>query len=77
MTTLAVDVYKDRIKLGAGSIDTSSASLTSYSGTAPRQGRNIAVAVTTAGAVAGRSWRTRILTDGGATLTLRDACPFA
>lgn len=79
MSALAVDVYKGSIILGSGSINSGSTSLTSYSANSSRltgTNRNVQVAVTTVGASAGSTWATRVVTDGGATLTLADACPF-
>lgn len=70
-------VYKHGILLGTGSVAANSASLTSYSGTAPGTGRNVTISITQAGTHAGRSFATRVLAGSGtATLTLKDACPF-
>ena len=70
-------VYKGNNLLGTGSIEAASASLTSYSGEAPFNGRNVVVTVTQAGTHAGKSFSTRILSGSGtATLTLRNVCPF-
>lgn len=70
-------VYKHGILLGTGSVSAGSASLTSYSGTAPRNGRNVNVVVTQAGTHAGRSFAARILSgSGSSTLTLSEKCPF-
>ena len=70
-------LYKNKISLGTGSCTDASASITSYSGTAPGPGRNITVVVTEAGTHAGRSWRARIKAGSGtATLTLDAACPY-
>lgn len=74
---LTVDVYKGCIKLGTGTCTNGSTSMTTYSGTAPISGRNVQLAVTAAvSSPVGSSFKTKIITDGGATLTLRDACPF-
>ena len=71
------DLYKGQVKLGAGSVEAASASLTSYSGTAPINGRNVVVVVTQAGTHAGKSFLTRIASGSGtATLVLKDAVPF-
>lgn len=71
------DVYKGNNLLGAGSVEAASASLTSYSGTAPINGRNVRVVITQAGTHAGKSIWTRVLSGSGtATLTLNDAVPF-
>lgn len=70
-------IYKGPILLGTGSCADGSASITSYSGTAPGPGRNVTVVVTQAGTHAGRSWRSRVTGgSGGATLTLADKCPY-
>lgn len=70
-------LYKHGILLGTGSCEADSASITSYSGTAPGPGRNIRVVVTEAGTHAGRSWRARIKAGSGtATLTIDAACPY-
>lgn len=79
MASYSVDVYKGPHKLGSGSINTGSTSLTSYSANLSRRtgtGRNVAVTVTTVGSRAGSTFNTRVITDGGATLTLAHACPF-
>jgi len=71
------DVYKGQVLLGAGSVEAASASLTSYSGTAPINGRNVTVVITQAGTHAGKSIWTRVQSGSGtATLTLKDAIPF-
>ena len=71
------DVYKGQVLLGAGSVEDGSTSLTSYSGTAPIDGRNVTVVITQAGTHAGKSIWTRILSGSGtATLTLRNSVPF-
>jgi hypothetical protein len=70
-------VYKSNQLLGTGSVAAGSTSLTSYSGTAPTNGRNVVVAITQAGTHVGRSFLTRIASGSGtATLVLNDACPF-
>lgn len=70
-------VTKHGLQLGTGSVADGSSSLTSYSGTAPSNGRNVQVSITQSGTHAGRMFSTRILSgSGGSTLTLRDACPF-
>lgn len=79
MATYDADVYKGPNKLGSGSINSAAASLTSYTANLSRltgTGRNVDVTITTAGAMAGQTFRTRVVTDGGATLTLAHACPF-
>ena len=71
-----VDVYKGCIKLGAGSMTNGSRSLSTYSGTAPVSGRNVQV-VATGGNNIGATVATKVVTDGGATLTLFDAGTFS
>lgn len=72
------DIYKGAgIKLGSASCSAASASLTSYSGTAPNNLRNVQVVVTQAGTHAGKSYWTSVVSGSGtATLVMRDACPF-
>lgn len=73
---VTVDVYKGLVKLGSGTCTNNSASLTSYSGTAPISGRNVQIhSRVPVSSAAGLSWNTKVVTDGGSTLTLRDACP--
>ncbi len=79
------DIYKEGIKKGSGTCTGGSASITSY--TANDSGgltndvarhcarQNVQVVVTEAGSYAGRSWNTRVLTEG-ATTTLADKCPY-
>jgi len=70
-------LYKHGIQLGTGSCSDGSASITSYSGTAPGPGRNVQVVVTQAGTHSGRSWNARVTAgSGGATLTLSEKCPY-
>lgn len=74
-----VKIFKNGIELGSGSAAAASATISSYSATNSRptgQGRNVQIMVTQAGTHVGRSWRTRVVTDGGSSLTLKDACPF-
>lgn len=71
-----VSVYKDGRFLGTGSQTTTS--VASYSGAAPRNGRNVQILITAAGATLGRSYMTRILSGSGtATLTVKDPVPYA
>ena len=79
------DIYKGGIKLGSGTCAAGSTDISSY--TANNSGglandvsrvcarKNVTVVVTQAGTHVGRSWRTRVLTEG-ATTVLKDACPF-
>lgn len=74
---VTVDVYKGSNKLGSGTCTNGSASLTSYTGTAPSSGRNVQIAATVpVSSAVGLSFATKIVTDGGATLTLYDPCPL-
>lgn len=74
---LTVDLYKGLVKLGSGTCTNGSTSLTSYSGTAPKSGRNVQIhARVPVSSSNGSTWFTRVVADGGATLTLKDACPF-
>lgn len=70
-------VYKHGILLGTASCEADSASLTSYSGTDPHDGRNVQIVVTEDGTHKGRSWNARVLSGSGtATLTVDRACPY-
>lgn len=74
-----VKVMKGGIELGSGSAAADSETISSYTATNSRptgQGRNVQVLVTQAGTHVGRVWRTRVIADGGSSLTLKDACPF-
>lgn len=75
---VTVDVYKGANKLGSGTCTNGSASMTSYSGTAPTNLRNVQIAVTAAASSAlGLSFSTSVIAGSGtSTLTLKDACPF-
>lgn len=75
---VTVDVYKGPNKLGSGTCTNGSTSMTSYSGTAPINGRNVQIAVTAAvSSAVGSSFSTSVISGSGtATLTLEDACPF-
>jgi hypothetical protein len=71
-------VYKSNQLLGTGSVADGTTSISSYSGTAPENGRNVVVAITQAGTHVGRSFLTRIQSGSGtATLVMKDATPFA
>jgi hypothetical protein len=71
------DIYKGSNKLGSGSCEAASASITSYTGTAPINLRNVQVVVTEAGDHTGKSIWTRVQSGSGtATLVIRDAIPF-
>ena len=72
-----VAVFKGSVQLGTGSAADGSTSISSYSGTAPTDGRNVMIHVTEAGTHTGRSWATKVISgSGSATLVVRDACPF-
>lgn len=77
MATFTCGVYKHGRLLGTGTMTDADASITSYSGTAPGQGRNVQVSVTQAGTHTGKSFQTRIVGGSGtSTLTMSDKCPF-
>lgn len=70
-------VYKGTTLLGTGSITTNS--ITSFTATNNRtvgSGRNVSVTATSGNNV-GATFQTRVLTDGGTTLTLREVTPFS
>ncbi len=71
-------VYKGPIALGSGTISNGATTVASYTSTdAKSEGRmNVTVAITSS-THAGSSFRTRVITDGGTSLTLADASPFA
>jgi hypothetical protein len=75
---VTVDVYKGPIKLGSGTCTNGSASMTSYSGTAPTNLRNVQIAATAAvSSAVGLSFFTRVISGSGtSTLTLNDKCPL-
>ncbi len=76
MATYAVSIYKDGILLGTGTANDAAATIVSYSGTAPQNGRNIQV-LRTAGNSLGKSYQARVLSGSGtATLTLNTYCKF-
>lgn len=76
MATYAVDIYKGSIKLGAGTADDASANVTSYTGTAPINGRNVRV-VRTASTNAGKSYPARVVSGSGSgTLVMNCKCDF-
>lgn len=79
LTNATVDVYKNGVKLGAGTASSNNASIASYTATNSRvtgAQRNVQVTVTQAGNSVGRTWNARVLTDGGTSLTLREVCPY-
>lgn len=71
------DIYKGMVKLGSGTCEADSASITSYSGTDPENLRNVTLVITQAGDNVGRSIWTRVQSGSGtATLVLKDTIPF-
>lgn len=77
MSTASVGLYKNGILLGTGTADTAANTITSYSGTAPGNGRNIQVQNRAALNI-GRSYNVRVLSGSGtATLTLNAPFPYA
>jgi len=74
-----VTVYKNGIALGTGSITNGATSITGYSATNGRltgTGRNVQVAITSSTHI-GAVLRTRVVNDGGSTLTIADKNPYA
>ena len=69
-------VFKNQILLGTGEITNDAVQITSYTGTAPGQGRNVQVMITSSTDDT-KVMNNRILTDGGTTLDLWNANPFA
>jgi hypothetical protein len=72
-------IYKGPILLGTGSATAGSATIGSVTATNERtigEGRNISITITEAGTHIGRTWRSRVMADGGTSLTLARACPF-
>ena len=77
MATASVGLYKDGILLGTGTADTAALTITSYSGTAPKNGRNIQIQNRETTNL-GRSYSARVISGSGtATLTLNAAFPYA
>lgn len=72
------DVYKGPVKLGSGTATSGSATISSYTSTGVKaeDRLNVVVAITSS-THTGSSFRARILTDGGTSLTLSEASPFA
>ena len=73
-----VDVYKNGTKLGSGSATNGQFTITTYSANASRvvgSGRNVQVTATS-GSCIGQTQNVRIVTDGGATLTMSHAHKF-
>lgn len=72
------DVYKGPIKLGSGSISNGATSITSYTSTGAKDEarKNVTVVITSSTHV-GSSFQTRVLVDGGTSLTIKDSNPYA
>ena len=80
MTSMSVDIYKGVTKLGSGTANSSSASITSFtavvSGTRLLS-RNVSVHVPSDATHKGRTFQSRVIADNGSgTLTLADSHPF-
>lgn len=74
-----VDVYKGVNKLGSGSMSNGVNTITSYSANAARtvgSGRNVQVTATSGNNI-GATQALRVVTDGGATLTLSHTGKFS
>lgn len=77
--TIAVDIYKNGTKLGSGTATAASASITSFTvvtGRVVGPGRNVQL-TPTAGNNVGATMNTRVITDGGTSLTLASPVPFS
>lgn len=77
--TISVSFYKGCNLLGSGTATAASASVTSYSANLSRvlgTGRRVNIVPTT-GNNQGASWPARVVTDGGATVTLDNPCPYS
>jgi hypothetical protein len=76
--TVAVNVYKGRILIGAGTATGGSDTIASYTEVYPAYGgRNVQVTVTEEAAnTIGMTFSTRVVTDETTSLVLKDACPF-
>lgn len=74
-----VDVYKNGIKLGSGSMTNGSTTVSSYTANASRvtgSGRNVQVTCTSGNNV-GATVAVQVVTDGGTTLTLNHNGKFS
>lgn len=76
MATATVKVYRTGKYLGTGTGNTATNTIVSYSGEAPGVRRNLSITLTT-GTRAGETYKARVVTDGGATLTLNQPMPYA
>lgn len=72
------DVYWKNIKAGSGTFTTDSASISSYTSlnVVSEARKNVTVSLTS-GDDAGESFRARVITDGGTSLTLNKAAGWA
>lgn len=73
--TVSVGVYKGVNQLGTGTATNGSATITSYTATLGRvvgPGRNVRVTITSGSNNVGNTINTRVLVDGGTSLTLND-----
>lgn len=73
-------VYKGGILLGTGTTSQSNATISAFTVSTGRvvgAGRNVSVTITEAGANIGKTFRSRVTADGGTSLTLAEANPFA
>ena len=72
-------VYKRGILLGTGTVADGSSTISAWSvvsGLPAVARRNVDVTITGGVTHLGRTFSTRILTDNGATLTMKDPCPY-
>lgn len=75
---ITATVYKNGVSYGSGTATAASTSITSFTATRTiNSGRNVQVLFTNITASPENAISTRVVTDGGTTLTLADACPFA
>lgn len=75
----ACDIYKHGLKLGSGTIAAGSTTVSSWSAAsgAPDEWRkNVSVQIVGAGVWQGEKFETRIITDNGTSLVMKDPCPF-
>lgn len=77
MATINCDVYRHSIKIGSGTIDTAAFAVAAYTSIAPVPNNRRVILAMQGGNSPGATMRTRVVTDGGSSLTLADACPFS
>lgn len=73
--TVSCNVYKHGNLLGSGTATNASASITSFTtsgGNVVGPGRNVQVTITSGTNNVGNTFNTRVLADGGTSLTLND-----